>query len=117
MTREQQQAQYLTALAQAGPVSQLPVVAVAGLEHGNGERQPGKTARRARASLRVVKAWAGFTLKRSPRWARVAAVACLAIPGPVDELVVWPALAVYVALRHWGDFAATVRQAWQGVAR
>jgi len=82
------------------------------------ERLAGMGARHERASglrrgLRTGRALLGLTLRRSPKWARVVAVACIAIPGPLDELVVWPALLVYVALRYRGEFAAVARAAWQ----
>lgn len=76
-------------------------------------RQAGSTARRV---VRVIRALGGLTLRRSPKWARTLAVACLAIPGPVDELVVWPALMVYVAIRNRAEFAAVARSAWKGQA-
>ena len=76
-------------------------------------RQAGSTARRG---ARVARALGGLTMKRSPKWARALAVACLAIPGPVDELIVWPALVAYVAIRNRAEFAATARNAWKGKA-
>ena len=87
-------------------------------------RQAGRTVRRA---ARVARALGGLTLKRSPKWARVLAVACLAIPGPVDELIVclaipgpvdelivWPLLGLYVAVRYRAEFASVARSTWKG---
>lgn len=78
-------------------------------------RRPGAVPL-ARKVARVATALGKLTLKRSPKWARVAAVACLAIPGPFDELVVWPVLLAYVAIRYRAEFAATARSAWDGAA-
>ena len=74
-----------------------------------GHRAPGPIRRAGR----VARALGGLTMKRSPKWARTLAVACLAIPGPVDELIVWPALVVYVAIRNRAEFASVARSAWR----
>ena len=75
-----------------------------------------RAAGRVRRAGRVVRALGGLTMRRSPKWARTLAVACLAIPGPFDEAIVWPALLVYVAIRNRAEFAATARSAWKGEA-
>jgi len=67
----------------------------------------------ARRVIRTAAALLRLTLRRSPKWARVVAVACLAIPGPLDEVIVWPALVVYVAVRYRAEFAQMARAAWQ----
>jgi hypothetical protein len=100
----------LQAIAQAPSITAVPFT-LAALEPA-GEARPGSLGRRVRGAVRVARAVATLTLKRSPKWARVAAVACLAIPGPVDEIIVWPALVAYVAVRHWGELASVAREAW-----
>ena len=105
--------QYLADLFYADTIDSIPVITVERPARvPAGHRSPG----RIRRAVRVARALGGLTMKRSPKWARTLAVACLAIPGPFDEAIVWPALLVYVAIRNRAEFAATARSAWKGQA-
>ena len=69
-----------------------------------------------RRLARVAKALSKLAAKRMPRWAAVLVAVCLAIPGPLDELVVMPVLAVYLLARHHAEFAQVARSTWESAA-
>ena len=66
---------------------------------------------------RVVRALSKLAAKRTPRWAAVLVAACLLIPGPLDELVIMPPLALYLVVRYRAEFAAVARSTWAEVSR
>jgi hypothetical protein len=100
----------LQAIAQAPGMTALPFT-LAALEPA-GEARPGSLGRRVRGAVRVARAVAALALKRSPKWARLAAVASIASPLPGDEVIVVPLLVAYVAVRHWAELAGVAREAW-----
>lgn len=106
-------AAHLTAIAQGGMGLGLPAGM---LLDGSQAKERSEGRQLVRRAVRVASALARLTLKRSPKWARTLAVACLAIPGPFDEAIVWPALLVYVAIRNRAEFASVARGAWKGQA-
>lgn len=69
------------------------------------------TARRMIAVLHAVFA---VTRRHAPKWLVIALGVALAIPGPVDELIVLVMIAVLVAVKPVmrADMAAAVRAAW-----
>ena len=83
------------------------------------EQAAGMGARHRRAGVvrkvtRTAKALSKLAAKRMPRWAAVLVAVCLAIPGPLDELVVMPVLAVYLLARYRAEFATVARSTWDG---
>jgi hypothetical protein len=100
----------LQAIAQDGSITALPFT-LAALDQPS-EAKPGSLGRRLRGAVRVARAVAALTLRRSPKWARVAAVASLASPLPGDELILVALLVAYVAARHWAELAGVAREAW-----
>lgn len=65
-----------------------------------------------RRVVRTAKALVSLTMKRAPKWAAGVVAVALVIPGPLDELVIFPALALYVGLRNRAEFASVAREAW-----
>ena len=60
----------------------------------------------ARKAGRVAVALSRLTVARRPRWAAKAIAAAVAIPGFVDELLIVPAIVVYVVITHRAEFAS-----------
>ena len=64
----------------------------------------------ARKAGRVAVALSRLTVARRPRWAAEAIAVAVAIPGFVDELLIVPAIVVYVVITHRAEFAAAARR-------
>ena len=128
----------LAAMASAGPLPLLPVLGMVAagrpcvcghvesehygseaecLEAGQYTRTCGcMTYRPAPPALvrcwRVARALVKLTAKRAPKWAAGLLAVALLIPGPRDEMVILPAVMLYVGLRNRAEFAAVAREAW-----
>lgn len=99
------QAMAFTAMAQSGPLPLLPAL---GMEPG----EPAPSRQIVRRTVRTVKALCKLTMRRAPKWAVGVVAVALVIPGPLDEMVIFPALALYVGLRNRAEFASVAREAW-----
>lgn len=69
-------------------------------------------AGRLRRVVRTAKALCKLTMRRAPKWAAGVVAVALVIPGPLDELVIFPVLALWVGLRNRAEFASVAREAW-----
>jgi hypothetical protein len=70
----------------------------------------------ARKVFRAAHAAITVTRRHVPAWVGVALSVALAIPGPIDELIVIVLIAGFAAFKPQmrADFARTVPQAWKG---
>jgi hypothetical protein len=70
----------------------------------------------ARKVFRAAHAAITVTRRHVPAWVGVALSVALAIPGPIDELIVLVLIAGFAAFKPQmrADFARTVPQAWKG---
>ena len=67
-----------------------------------------------RRTWRVASAVTRFAVRHSPKWLVPVLAVCLAIPGPVDELVVLAFILAPVlrSRENRAELAASVRAAW-----
>ncbi len=69
-----------------------------------------------RQAGRVAVALATLTMRRRPPWAIKALTIAVIIPGFIDELLLLPAIVVYVVITNRAEFASVARSAWKGQA-
>ena len=69
-----------------------------------------------RKAGRVAVALSRFTIANRPRWAAWLVAIAVAIPGFVEEIVVFMIIGAYVALRNRAEFASVARSTWKGQA-
>ena len=100
--------QYPADLFYADTSDSIPVIPAAPRVPA-GHRAPGIVRRAARVAVALGR----LVIARRPRWAVKALAVAVIIPGFVDELLILPAIVVYVVIRHRAEFAATARNTWK----
>jgi hypothetical protein len=76
-------------------------------------KSPGIIRRSARVAVTLAK----LGVRLAPKWAVPVTGFCLLVPGPLDEIIIVPAIAVYVIVRNFREFMSAGRDAWTEVAR